>query len=126
MWQDVKFAVRILRRSPGFALAAILTFALGIGANTAIFSIVDGAVLRPLPYDQPNRVVSIALHNPSTGRRTTGAMPRDAGRPALRIGSDDPVRPCERGRGVRACAGDGRQSGGRRSCAPSPRSRPSC
>ena len=77
MWQDVTFSLRLLRRSPGFALAAILTFALGIGANTAIFSVVDAAVLRPLPYDESQRLHTIVLHDPTTGGRTTGAMPRD-------------------------------------------------
>src|SRR5262245_1286527 len=73
----MKFAFRLWRRSPGFAAAAIVTFALGIGANTAIFTIVDAAVLRPLPYQDSDRLVTIALRNPATGRRTTGAMPRD-------------------------------------------------
>jgi putative ABC transport system permease protein len=75
--QDVRYAVRLLRRAPGFAAAAILTFALGIGATTTIFSIVDAAVLRPLPYDAADRLVTIRFQSPTTGRSLRGMMPRD-------------------------------------------------
>jgi putative ABC transport system permease protein len=58
--QDVRYALRTLRRSPGFAAAAILTIAIGIGANTAVFSVVNAALLRPLPYPDQDRVLDVS------------------------------------------------------------------
>jgi putative ABC transport system permease protein len=58
-WQDIRYGARLMRRTPGFAAAAVLTIALGIGATTAMFSVVYGVVLQPLPYRDPDRLVNL-------------------------------------------------------------------
>ena len=61
---DLKFSIRTLRRNPSFSVAALLALALGIGAATAIFSVVDAVLLRPLPYPHGDRLVSVSTHFP--------------------------------------------------------------
>lgn len=61
VWQDIRFGSRAIVRQPGFAAIIILTLALGIGANTAIFSVVYGILLRPLPYPQPDRITQVSI-----------------------------------------------------------------
>ena len=78
--QDLRFALRILRKNPGFAAVAILTLALGIGAATAMFSVLDGVVLKPLNYPDPQRIVAIDTHWTESGKelpRTTGGDLQD-------------------------------------------------
>src|SRR5260221_8948411 len=66
-WQDLRFAARMLRKNPGFSAVAVLTLALGIGANTAIFSLIETVTLRFLPVQKAQELVQLFRVNPSRG-----------------------------------------------------------
>jgi predicted permease len=97
--QDLRYSVRLLRKQPGFSLIAILTLAFGIGASTAIFSVIDASVLRPLPFAEPEQLVDVTLSmQTQSGAEPTTAWPslgdghywREHGRTITSVGSMRP------------------------------------
>ena len=77
LWKDLRYTLRTWRKSPGFTLVVLLTVALSVGATTAIFSVVNGVLLEPLPYPDPDRVVFLWSSNPSAGLPVFSVSPHD-------------------------------------------------
>lgn len=77
--QDLRYAVRMLRKNSISTLAIVLSLAIGIGANSAVFSVVDALLLRPLPYPHPDRLAAIWLHSPGIGIFRDWPSPQRAG-----------------------------------------------
>ena len=75
MWRDLRHGARLLVRAPGFSIVAVCALAIGIGANTAIFSVVYTLLLKPLPYQDPDRLVVVWEHNIPRDRKNNVVSP---------------------------------------------------
>src|SRR5437899_2459337 len=91
LFHDVRYALRMLKKSPGFTAVVLLTLALGIGANTAIFSIVDAVLLRPLPFREPQQLVRVVDNARGAGLRDIGMSVPELGDLATRANVFDQI-----------------------------------
>jgi len=76
MWQDIRFGIRTFLKSPGITLLILVTLALGIGANTTVFSVINSVLVQPLPYPNPDRIVQVEDLLPANGSLITSSLPK--------------------------------------------------